>query len=115
MTMSIFTGMSAFPITPADPDGRVDTAALDRLLERLKLANVDAVGLLGSTGTYAYLTRPERQRAVDAASSCISGAIPLIVGVGALRTDEAVALARDAQHSGASALLLAPVSYAPLT
>jgi 4-hydroxy-tetrahydrodipicolinate synthase len=115
MTINMFAGMSAFPITPADAAGRVDTAALDRLLERLKLAHVDAIGLLGSTGTYAYLTRQERQRAIAAAASCIGGAVPLIVGVGALRTDEAIALARDAQRSGANALLLAPVSYAPLT
>ncbi len=115
MPINMFAGMSAFPITPADPDGRVDTASLDRLLERLTSANVDSIGLLGSTGTYAYLARPERQRAIAAAASCISGAVPLIVGVGALRTDDAIALARDAQHSGANALLLAPVSYAPLT
>jgi 4-hydroxy-tetrahydrodipicolinate synthase len=113
--MSIFAGMSAFPITPADPDGRVDTEALCRLLLRLKTANVDSIGLLGSTGTYAYLTRQERQRAIEAAAAYIGGTIPLIVGVGALRTDAAIALARDAQRSGANALLLAPVSYTPLT
>ncbi len=39
---------------------------------------------------------------------------PLIVGVGALRTEEAVALATDALKAGAMAGLLAPVSYAPL-
>ncbi len=41
--------------------------------------------------------------------------MPLIVGVGALRTDDACALARDAAEAGADALLLAPVSYTPLT
>lgn len=45
----------------------------------------------------------------------IGGKTPLIVGVGALRTDEAQALARDAADAGADALLLAPVSYTPLT
>jgi 4-hydroxy-tetrahydrodipicolinate synthase len=84
-------------------------------LDRLKSADVPSIGLLGSTGTYAYLNRAERQRAVAAAAECIAGEIPLIVGVGALRTDDAVALAQDAQTSGANALLLAPVSYTPLT
>ena len=42
-------------------------------------------------------------------------AIPVIVGVGAMRTDEAQSLARDAAAEGAAGLLLAPVSYSPLT
>ena len=60
----MFTGLSAFPLTPADAEGVVDTAALGILLDRLGGAGVDSIGLLGSTGTYAYLDRPQRQRAV---------------------------------------------------
>lgn len=41
--------------------------------------------------------------------------MPIIAGVGALRTDEAVALAADALAAGATAGLLAAVSYTPLT
>jgi 4-hydroxy-tetrahydrodipicolinate synthase len=37
------------------------------------------------------------------------------VGVGALRTDDAQDLVRDAKAAGADGLLLAPVSYTPLT
>src|SRR3954470_20673185 len=112
---SIYRGLSAFPITPADAEGRVDTAALVRLVERLAAARVDSICLLGSTGTYAYLGRAERRRAVEAAAGCLRGKIPLIVGVGALRTDAAQDLARDAAAAGANGLLLAPVSYTPLT
>lgn len=111
----IFRGLSAFPITPADMHGRVDTDALACLVERLAAARVDSVGLLGSTGTYVYLTRAERRRAVEAAAGCLAGRTPLIVGIGALRTDDAQDLARDAQAAGADGLLLAPVSYTPLT
>jgi 4-hydroxy-tetrahydrodipicolinate synthase len=113
--MTLFHGLVAFPITPADTTGRVDTVALARLLARLAQARVDAIGLLGSTGTYAYLTRPERRRAVEAAVQCLGGRVPVIVGAGALRTEDAVAAAQDAQAAGADGLLLAPVSYTPLT
>ncbi|OWV85382.1 dihydrodipicolinate synthase family protein [Rhizobium sp. R635] len=115
MSPSPFHGLSAFPPTPADPEGRVDTEGLGRLLERLCEAGVSSIGLLGSTGIYAYLTREERQRAVRAAVECVRGRVPLVVGAGALRTDHAVDLARDAEAAGAGALLLAPVSYTPLT
>lgn len=113
--MALFRGLVAYPITPADADGRVDVAALRRLVRRLADAKVDGVGLLGSTGTYAYLTRDERRRAIEAAVEAAGGAAPIVAGVGALRTDAAVALARDAKAAGAGAGLLAPVSYTPLT
>ena len=112
--MSLFNGLSAFPITPCDEAGQVDIDGVSRLIARLETANVASIGLLGSTGTYAYLSRPERLRAVKAAAATIKNT-PLIVGVGTLRTSDAVALAEDAQMGGANALLLAPVSYTPLT
>jgi len=113
--MPLFQGLSAFPITPTYSRGRVDTDSLGLLLERLHAAGVNSIGLLGSTGGYMYLTREERRRAIAAAVRSVGGGTPLIVGVGALRTDEAENLARDAEAEGADALLLAPVSYTPLT
>ncbi len=110
----MFTGLSAFPITPATPDGRIDTDALQTLLARLVEAGVDSIGLLGSTGAYPFFSRDERHRAVSAAVECVAGRVRLMVGIGALRTDAAVALATDAKAAGADAGLLAPVSYTPL-
>jgi 4-hydroxy-tetrahydrodipicolinate synthase len=112
--MSIFQGLSAFPITPADASGRIDTAALAGLLKHIAETGADSIGLLGSTGAYAFLTREERRRAVETAMDTVGGKIPVIVGVGAIRTNDAVALARDAKTAGADGLLLAPVSYTPL-
>lgn len=111
----LLKGLSAFPITPADPEGRVDVDAVRKLVASLCAAKVDSIGLLGSTGTYAYLSRSERRRALDAALEEAAGQVPILVGVGALRTDEALRLAQDAKAAGAAAGLLAPVSYTPLT
>ncbi len=113
--MALFQGLSAFPITPADEQGQVDTDALRVLLKRLVDARVGSIGLLGSTGTYPYLTRAERRRGVEAAVDQVGGQVPVMAGIGALRTDEAVRLGQDAKGAGADAVLLAPVSYAPLT
>lgn len=110
----LFGGLSAFPITPADPNGRVNVDELAVLLRRAGEAGVASVGLLGSTGSYMYLTRSERRRAIEAAVDCLGGGTPVIASIGALRTDDAIALARDAQAGGAAGLLLAPVSYTPL-
>ncbi|MFT9447669.1 dihydrodipicolinate synthase family protein [Gluconobacter japonicus] len=113
--MSLFKGLSAFPITPANEHGVVDAAGVMRLTEHLSANGVDSIGLLGSTGTYAYLSRPERCRAVRAAVKAVGGKTPLIVGIGTLRTYDAQNLARDAATEGADGLLMAPVSYTPLT
>lgn len=110
----LLRGLVAFPITPADTAGRIDEPVLRGLLRRLIDGKVDGIGLLGSTGTYAYLSRAERRRAVEIAADEIAGRARLLVGIGALRTDEAVALAADARDAGADAGLLAPVSYTPL-
>ena len=53
--------LSAFPLTPF-AEGRPDEAAFLRLLSRLTEAKVDSLGVLGSTGSYAYLTRTQRRR-----------------------------------------------------
>ncbi|MBC7582691.1 MAG: dihydrodipicolinate synthase family protein [Tardiphaga sp.] len=112
---NFLNGLSAFPITPADATGKVDTPALKRLLAPLVEAKVDSIGLLGSTGSYPFLSRAERRRATDTALQEVQSHVPVLVGIGALRTDEAIALAQDAKAAGASAGLLAPVSYTPLT
>lgn len=84
------------------------------MVDRLATAGVDTIGLLGSKGGYAYLVRAERVRAVAAGIKAAAGRVPVIVGVGALRTSWAVELARNAERNGASGLLLAPISYFPL-
>ncbi|PSH62094.1 dihydrodipicolinate synthase family protein [Phyllobacterium sophorae] len=111
--MKFLSWLSAFPITPMDRDGQIDAEALRKLIARLCVAEVDSIGLLGSTGTYMYLSREERRRALALALAETGGRTPVVVGVGALRTDEAVRLAQDAKALGASAGLLAAVSYTP--
>ena len=110
-----FNGVCAFPITPADADGRIDTAGVRRLVARMVAGGVGAIGLLGSTGCAVYFSRGERRRAVEAAVDEAAGRADVMVGVGALRTDEAMALAHDAAACGARAVLLPPVSYTPLS
>lgn len=109
----MFTGLSAFPLTPLRED-RIDLDAYGRLIDRLAEADVDSIGALGSTGSYAYLDRTER-REIAARSVQRAGGIPVIVGIGALRTSQVLALAADAQQAGAAAVMLAPVSYQALT
>jgi 4-hydroxy-tetrahydrodipicolinate synthase len=76
-----------------------------RLLIRSCLPHVDGLVTSGTTGEFPYLTRDEQRRLVEIALE-EAGAKPVIAGCGASSTQEALALARDAQAAGASAALV---------
>lgn len=109
----MFTGLSAFPQTPLSHDV-LDEHAYAGLIDRLRLAGVDSITALGSTGSYMYLDRDERRRVAQVAVEH-AGPVPVMVGIGALRGSFVQAYADDAQDAGARALLLAPVTYQALT
>lgn len=111
--MTEFTGLNAFPLTPLSQDA-VDEEALTGLIERLVAARVDSITVLGSTGSYAYLTPDERARVARLAVRA-AGATPVFVGVGALRTSQVLANVAAAEEAGAQGLLLAPMTYQALT
>lgn len=96
-----FSGLSAFPLTPMRDDA-VDEEAFAGIVERLAASGVDSIGALGSTGSYAYLSRAERARVARLAVEHAAG-VPVIVGVGALRTSQVLALVDDAEATGLNA------------
>ncbi|WP_313810364.1 dihydrodipicolinate synthase family protein [Glutamicibacter sp.] len=107
--MSVFTGLSAFPLTPLHRD-RVDEASFAALIRRLHSAGVDSITALGSTGSYAYLDGAERDHVAQLAVEHAAGT-PVFIGVGDLRTSRVLARIDGAQAAGASGVLLAPLSY----
>ena len=109
----MFTGLSAFPLTPL-ADDTVDETAFTGLVQQLAAAQVDSITALGSTGSYAYLSAEERRRVARLAVEH-AGGIPVFVGIGALRTSQVLTHLEHAQQAGAAAVLLAPMSYQPLT
>jgi 4-hydroxy-tetrahydrodipicolinate synthase len=92
--MTMFTGLSAFPLTPLANDA-VDEPAFVHLIERLAEAKVDSITALGSTGSYVYLGSEERSRVARLAVEHASGT-PVFIGVGALRTSHVCANAEKA-------------------
>ncbi len=109
----MFTGLSAFPLTPL-VDDRVDEGSFAALIARLARSQVTSITALGSTGSGAYLSTEERSRVARLAVEH-AGSIPVFLGVGALRTSQVLANVRIAEEAGARGVLLAPMSYQPLT
>ncbi|MFJ5445976.1 dihydrodipicolinate synthase family protein [Methylobacillus methanolivorans] len=108
-----FTGLCAFPLTPFNEEGFQEDAFIS-LIRRLVVAKVNSIGVLGSTGAYAYLNRQERAQVIELALEHARG-IPVMAGIGALRVRDILLLAEDAQRLGVQAVMLAPMSYHKLT
>jgi 4-hydroxy-tetrahydrodipicolinate synthase len=112
--MNYLSGLSAFTLTPFDGAGVLDVDHLQKLVARLAATAIDSIGVLGSTGSYMYLSGAQRARAIEAAVEA-SGNKPILAGIGDLRTNNIIEHTTSAEKAGATALLLAPVSYLPLT
>ncbi|WP_405163390.1 dihydrodipicolinate synthase family protein [Nocardia sp. NBC_01499] len=115
MTGSI-AGIVAYPVTPFDADsGKVAEGVLRGIVDRMVDARVDAVAPLGSTGESAYLDDQEWAAVATICVEQVDGRVPTVVGVSELSTAGTIARARLAERLGATALLMLPVAYWPLT
>ena len=74
-------------------------------------AGVHAIAPLGSTGESAYLSLDEWKAVVDTAVAAVAGRVPVVVGSSDLTTAGTVSRAEYAQQSGATAVMVIPVSY----
>ncbi len=108
---AMFTGLMPAMVTPFDERGEVELDATEAVVDRFVDAGVSGVSVLGSNGEFSHLTLPERKRFAEATVEIVAGRVPLLVGVGATGTREAVELARHAQETGADGVLVVTPFY----
>jgi 4-hydroxy-tetrahydrodipicolinate synthase len=107
-----FEGIYTPAITPLGPDGEIDRKAFAEVLESLIAGGVHGIIIAGSTGEYYAHTPQERFDLAAYARAVIGSRLPLIVGTGAIRTEDSVAYAEHAREIGADAILVASPPYA---
>jgi 4-hydroxy-tetrahydrodipicolinate synthase len=107
-------GVFPYLVTPVDGDGRVREKVVDRLVRRLLGAGVHGLTPFGSTGEFAYLDADQRRAMLSATVAAAEGRVPVVAGVGATATAEAVRQAREAEQCGADGLLVVLPVYFPL-
>lgn len=113
---SEFRGVFAYPLTPTRDDGaRVDEKRLCELIDEFLEAGCQGIVVLGSTGAIGSFSEEERKSLAKAAAKHIDGRVPLIVGTGAMTTEETKRLSLHAQSVGAAGLQIVPMSHWPLT
>lgn len=98
-------------VTPLQNDGSFDFDKLAELVEYLVGKGVHGLISGGSTGENYAQTVEERLTLARFIVERAKGRLPVIVGTGAMRTPDSVALAAGARAMGADALLLGTPPY----
>ncbi len=112
--MTDFHGVFPYLVSPIDSSGRIKTDVLGRLSDDLIKAGVHGLTPLGSTGEFAYLNAGQRTAVVQATIEAANRRVPVIAGVAATATADAVTQAKNYQRLGADGILAILESYFPL-
>jgi 1-pyrroline-4-hydroxy-2-carboxylate deaminase len=94
--------------TPFREDLEVDEAFLGRHVDRLIAAGSTGIVALGSLGEGGALRLEEKKTVLRVCREALSGRAPLVAGIAALSTAEAVEQARTAAEIGCSGLMVLP-------
>ena len=106
----MFKGSYVALVTPMK-NGRVDEAALRRLVDYHIEHHTDGLVPCGSTGESATLSHAEHRRVVELTVKAARGRIPVIAGAGSNSTAETLELVRHAAKVGADGALLVVPYY----
>jgi len=90
----MFRGSLVALVTPMGPDGAVDYACLERLVDWHLAAGTDGLVIAGTTGESATLTKAEHVEVIRVAAERVAGKIPVIAGTGSNSTAQTVDLSR---------------------
>ncbi|UHQ23354.1 dihydrodipicolinate synthase family protein [Lysobacter sp. 5GHs7-4] len=105
---SFWRGVVPAITTPFKADGTVDHAFLADHARQLIAAGCTGIVPLGSLGEGATLSFDEKLEIVATLVEALGDSAPVIPGIAALSTDEAVRLAQAAQRLGARGLMALP-------
>jgi len=107
----LFRGTGTALVTPFRKDGGVDEVVLRELVDRQIKAGVEALVPVGSTGEGATLNEEEQAHVIESVVEQAHGRVPVIAGASSNATVRAVALAKEAKHRGADAILTVAPFY----
>lgn len=94
--------------TSFHPDLSVDHAFLGEHARRLLAAGCNGIVALGSLGEAAALNDAEKRAVLATLAKAVAQQAPLVAGISALGTREAVELAKAAEQAGCKGLMVLP-------
>jgi dihydrodipicolinate synthase/N-acetylneuraminate lyase len=116
MSSPQFTGILAAVVTPLTADGNaIDEPGVTRQVEHIIGGGIHGLVPGGSTGEFTTVTADERKRGIELYLEAAAGRVPVVAGTGALSTAETIELSAHAAKAGASAVMVVPPFYEPLS
>ncbi|MCX7654521.1 MAG: 4-hydroxy-tetrahydrodipicolinate synthase [Fervidobacterium sp.] len=106
----MFTGVGTAIVTPFS-NGEVDYEAYKRLVKWQVESGVKAIIVAGTTGEGATLTLEERERLILITKDLCDNNVQVIAGTGTNDTHKTLELSKNAEQSGADALLIVTPYY----
>lgn len=107
-----FEGIYTPVVTPHRDDHSIDHDRFADVIEFLIDKSVQGLIVAGTTGEYYAQSAAERFDLMKRAKNIIGKRLPLIVGTGAMRTEDSIAYAEEAVKIGADGLLVTTPPYA---
>jgi dihydrodipicolinate synthase/N-acetylneuraminate lyase len=108
MTAEQWHGVFPAITTPFTADGDIDHAFLAGHARRLLASGCRGLVALGSLGEGATLTPAEKLAILKSCVQAVGDRIPVVAGISALSTTDAVLLARVAAEAGCGGLMVLP-------
>ncbi|WP_282794014.1 dihydrodipicolinate synthase family protein [Streptomyces sp. CC224B] len=105
------TGVVPPVCTPLTPDNEVDVASLERLVDHLVGAGVDALFVLGSSSEAAYLPDGHRAAVVSTVVRHVAGQLPVLAGAIDMTTLRVLDHVRAAAAAGAAGVVVTAPFY----
>ena len=101
-------GVYVIAVTPFLPDGALDRASVDRMVDFYLEAGATGLTILGVMGEAPKLTPDESLALVRQVLARVGGRVPVVVGVSAPGFAQIAALSGSAMDAGAAGVMIAP-------
>lgn len=115
MRDTAFHGVFPYLVSPIKDDGSVDCTVLAHLCDDLIAAGVHGLTPLGSTGEFAYLSWEQKRDIVATVVEAANGRVPVVAGVAATTTADAVRQTEMFQSMGCDGILAIMEAYFPVS
>ena len=102
------TGIIPATLLPLKADFSIAEDALEEYIQWLMRHRLGGLAVNVEVGEGPLLSREERRRVIEIVAGVVKGRVPIIAGVGANYTGDAMAQAVDAREAGASAIMIHP-------
>jgi len=114
MSKTLFHGIIPPLITPLKDRDKLDVEGLERLIEHVIEGGVHGLFALGSNGEGPSLSYRLREEVIRAVCRSAVGRLPILISITDTSYTESIRLARIAEQSGATGVVLGIPYYYPL-